>query len=189
MPTPPTEFRYPCDNCGASLTFSPGEQSLTCPYCGHIQTIGPGAARAPSRSTREGADGERVLLEEPSTGRALQWDAGHKVPQLSEIPLEKGLRLDAGSDLAQEIRMLSCPNCGAKFELGGDAHAATCPFCATPVVTETGASRQIKPQGVLPFVVTEDQARSALEDWMGRLWFAPSGLVADARKGRKRAGV
>ena len=189
MPTPPSEFRYPCDNCGASLTFSPGEQSLKCPYCGHVQSIGPGAARAPARSAKDGVDGERVLLPEPSTGRALQWDAGHKVPQLAEIPLERGLRLDAGSDLAQEKRMLSCPNCGAKFELGGDSQSANCPFCATPVVTETGASRQLKPQGVLPFVVSEEQARSALEDWMGRLWFAPSGQLAYSRRGRKMTGV
>ncbi|MFD1797433.1 zinc ribbon domain-containing protein [Paracoccus aurantiacus] len=189
MPTPPSEFRYPCENCGASLTFSPGEQSLTCPYCGHVQKISPGAARAPARSAREGADGDRVLLEEPGTGRALQWDASHKSPDLSEIPLERGLRMDAGSDLAVELRTISCPNCGAKFELSGDGHAATCPFCATAVVTDTGSTRQIKPQGVVPFVVTEDQARAALEDWLGRLWFAPSGLVAYARKGRRMTGV
>ena len=188
MPTPPSEFRYPCENCGASLTFSPGEQVLKCPYCGHVQQISPGAAKAPARSTREGADGDRELLKEPATGRALQWDAGRKAPELREIPLENGLRLDAGSDLTVEVRTLSCPNCGAKFELG-QGHAAVCPFCATPVVTDTGATRLLKPQGVVPFVVTEDQARAALEDWLGRLWFAPSGLIAYARKGRKMAGV
>lgn len=189
MPTPPSEFRYPCEQCGASLTFSPGEQSLKCPYCGHSQQIGPGAARAPARSKREGADGDRELLRDPATGRALQWDAGRKVPQLSEVPLESGLRLDAGSDLTQEMRMLSCPNCGAKFDLSSDQHATKCPFCATPVATDTGSTRQIKPQGIVPFVVTEDQARAALDDWLGRLWFAPSGLVEYARKGRRMAGV
>ncbi|WBU65098.1 zinc ribbon domain-containing protein [Paracoccus aerodenitrificans] len=189
MPTPPSEFRYPCEQCGASLSFSPGEQSLKCPYCGHVQKIGPGAARAPARQSQDGAEGDRELLRDPATGRALQWDAGHKTPLLTEQPLQKGLALDAASDLAQDIRMLSCPNCGAKFELGTGTHASECPFCATPVVTDTGATRQIKPQGVLPFVVTEDQARAALEDWLGRLWFAPSGLVKYARKGRKMAGV
>ncbi|WBU58211.1 zinc ribbon domain-containing protein [Paracoccus sediminicola] len=189
MPTPPSEFRYPCEQCGGSLTFSPGEQSLKCPYCGHIQQIGPGAARAPARSDRDGADGARELLREPATGRALQWDAGHKVPQLREIPLDRGLRLDTDSDLTQQIRTLSCPNCGARFELEAERHSALCPFCATPVVTDTGATRQIKPQGVVPFVVTEEQAHAALEDWLGRLWFAPSGLVKYARKGRKMAGV
>ncbi|MDO5605620.1 MAG: zinc ribbon domain-containing protein [Paracoccus sp. (in: a-proteobacteria)] len=189
MPTPPSEFRYPCDNCGASLTFSPGLQSLKCAYCGHVQTIGPGAARAPGRARDDGAEGERELLRDPATGRALQWDASHKSPELREIPLEKGLRLEAGSELAQEIRTLSCPNCGAKFELDSDSHSTTCPFCATAVVTDTGATRQIKPQGVLPFVVTETQARAALEDWLGRLWFAPAGLVAYARRGRRMIGV
>lgn len=189
MPTPPTEYRYPCENCGASLRFQPGQHQLVCDYCGHRQRIGDGAARAPARQAQGGPDGEAAILADPSTGRALQWDAGHKAPDLTEIPLEQGLRLDAGSAIAQDIRTLSCPNCGALIEMSGDSHATACPFCATPVVTDTGTSRRIKPQGVLPFVLTERQARSAMEEWLGRLWFAPSGLRAYARRGRKLRGV
>lgn len=187
MPTPPTEYRYPCENCGASLRFRPGQQMLVCDYCGHRQSIGDGAARAPARQGH--SQGEAAILADPETGRALQWDAGHKSPELVELPLEKGLRLDAGSEVAEDIRTLSCPNCGARIEIAGDSHAATCPFCATPVVTDTGSTRQIKPQGVLPFVLTEAQAHAAMEDWLGRLWFAPIGLLAYARRGRKMRGV
>ncbi|MFV0293895.1 MAG: zinc ribbon domain-containing protein [Paracoccus sp. (in: a-proteobacteria)] len=189
MPTPPSEFRYPCDNCGASLSFSPSEQSLLCPYCGHNQEISPGAARAPARSQHDGPDGDRELLQDPATGRALQWDAGHKAPLLQEIPLEQGLVQNSPRELLQDVRLLSCPNCGARIEISGNSHATNCPFCATPVVTDTGPARLLKPQGVIPFVVTEDQARTALEDWLGRLWFAPSGLIAYARKGRRMTGV
>jgi hypothetical protein len=56
-------------------------------------------------------------------------------------------------------------------------------------VTDTGATRQLKPQGVLPFVITETQAKSALDDWMKGLWFAPSGLTAYARRGKRMNGV
>ncbi|HRO14055.1 MAG TPA: zinc ribbon domain-containing protein [Paracoccus sp. (in: a-proteobacteria)] len=189
MPTPPSEYRFPCENCGASLRFEPGQDALTCPYCGHVQQISPGAARAPARQPWGGAAGEGALLPDPATGRALQWDAGHKAPDLVEIPLERGLRLDQGSDLAEVVRTLSCPNCGARIEVGSDTHSGVCPFCATPVVTDTGATRQIKPQGVLPFVLNETQARAALDDWLGSLWFAPSGLVAYARRGRRMQGV
>lgn len=188
MPTPPSEFRYPCENCGASLAFSPGQQSLVCPYCGHVQAIGPGAIRAPARQSREGPWGDRAILDDPQTGRALQWDASHK-SDLRELPLADGLSLDAASDLTETVRTLSCPNCGAKVEITTDQHATTCPFCATPVVTDTGATRQIKPQGVLPFVITEAQARAALEDWLHGLWFAPSGLTAYARRGKAMSGV
>lgn len=189
MPTPPSEYRYPCENCGASLEFSPGEQRLTCPYCGHEQQIGPGPARAPSRQATGGAEADRIILRDPATGRALQWDAGHKAPDLVELPLEQGLRIDRESDLTQSVRTLSCPNCGAKIETSSDRHASACPFCATPVVTDTGTTRHLKPQGVLPFVITEEQAKSALESWLGGLWFAPSGLTAYARRGRRMSGI
>ena len=189
MPTPPTEYRYPCENCGSSLQFAPGQNALVCSYCGHRQTISPGAARAPGRQAGGGVPGDDVLLADPSTGRALQWDASHKAPTLTEIPLEQGLRIDAGSTIAQTIRTLSCPNCGAKIEFGPDTHSDRCPFCATPVVTDTGATRQIKPQGVLPFALSETQAKAALEDWLKSLWFAPNGLTAYARRGRRMTGV
>src|SRR5690606_29949485 len=74
-------------------------------------------------------------------------------------------------------------------DLGTVAHAAECPFCATPVVTDTGTHRHIKPRGVLPFALTETQAREAMNDWLGRLWFAPNGLREYARKGRRMQGI
>lgn len=189
MPSPRTEYRYPCENCGASLRFAPGETVLVCDYCGHRQEIGPGAARAPGRDAQGGVEAEDELLRIPETGRALQWDGGRKSPALVEIPLEKGLRLDHSSDLTEVVRTLSCPNCGAKIEISSDTHASQCPFCATPVVTDTGTTRQIKPQGVLPFVLDESRAKAALDDWLGSLWFAPSGLLAYARRGRRMRGI
>lgn len=189
MPTPQIEHRYPCENCGASLQFSPGQNALTCPYCGHVQTISPGAGRAPARQAAGGAEGQDALLRDPRTGRAIQWDAGHKAPDLAEIPLAQGLQIDRGSDLAQTVRTMSCPNCGARIEIDGSNHAGLCPFCATPVVTDTGTARLLKPQGVLPFLLTEDQARAALDDWLKGLWFAPSGLTQYARRGRRMQGV
>lgn len=189
MPTPRTEHRYPCEQCGASLRFQPGQQVLVCDWCGHQQQIGDGPARAPARQPQGGAEGEAAILSDPETGRALQWDSAHKAPGLIELPLEKGLRLDADSDISAAIRTVSCANCGAQFEFDDQVHASVCPFCATPVVTDTGTSRKIKPQGVLPFRLTEEQAHAAMEDWLGHLWFAPSGLTAYARRGRKMRGV
>ncbi|MEN9011484.1 MAG: primosomal protein N' (replication factor Y) - superfamily II helicase [Yoonia sp.] len=81
------------------------------------------------------------------------------------------------------------PNCGATTEFDADMHAAECPFCATPVVTDTGAHRHIKPRGLLPFAMDESAARVALNGWLGSLWFAPSGLMDCARKGRKMNGI
>lgn len=31
--------QFECEQCGASLEFAPGSNSLTCPYCGHVNAI------------------------------------------------------------------------------------------------------------------------------------------------------
>ncbi|EAR49842.1 hypothetical protein OG2516_06042 [Oceanicola granulosus HTCC2516] len=89
----------------------------------------------------------------------------------------------------EEVRTTSCPNCGALIEFEGDTHATECPFCATPVVTDTGTTRHIKPRGLLPFAVEERAAHEAMTAWLGKLWFAPNGLRQYARKGRKLNGI
>ncbi|SLN32761.1 hypothetical protein PEL8287_01575 [Roseovarius litorisediminis] len=88
-----------------------------------------------------------------------------------------------------ETRISKCPNCAAEVEFDPATHATECPFCATPVVADTGTHRQIKPRAVLPFALTEETARDAMTNWLGRLWFAPNGLQGYARKGRKMQGI
>ncbi len=89
----------------------------------------------------------------------------------------------------EETRTLTCPNCGAEIEFREEVHARECPYCATPVVTDTGVHRHIKPKGLLPFALEEETARKAMTDWLGRLWFAPNGLQEYARKGRRMQGI
>ncbi|MGH1330916.1 MAG: primosomal protein N' (replication factor Y) - superfamily II helicase [Paracoccaceae bacterium] len=110
-------------------------------------------------------------------------------PAISELDFRAALRAQLPEQAVEETRISSCPNCGAHVEFDADTHAAECPFCATPVVTDTGLHRQIKPRGVLPFALTEEQARDAMGNWLGRLWFAPNGLRKYARKGRKMQGI
>jgi predicted RNA-binding Zn-ribbon protein involved in translation (DUF1610 family) len=112
-----------------------------------------------------------------------------KARALGEIPLRSGLAEDLPADVMEEVRSTSCPNCAAVIEFQGANHATQCPFCATPVVVDTGTHRHIKPQALVPFALSEDQARDALTKWLGSLWFAPNGLLEYTRKGRAMAGI
>jgi hypothetical protein len=106
-----------------------------------------------------------------------------------ELNLKQGLANDLPDAASEDVRSTSCPSCGAVVEFSGANHAANCPYCATPVVVDTGARRSIKPQSLLPFALTESQARDALSKWLGSLWFAPNGLLEYTRKGRAMAGI
>lgn len=115
--------------------------------------------------------------------------AGPWAGRIVELDFQKATQERLAAEAFEETRVVTCPNCGAQFEFDPDIHAAECPFCATPVVTDTGTSRHIKPRGVLPFELDEGQARKALVAWLGNLWFAPNGLTDYARKGRKMNGI
>ena len=108
---------------------------------------------------------------------------------LTEIDLARGLSDDLPAAQMEEVRITPCPSCGAQVEFQGAKHATECPFCATPVAIGTGEERRIKPQAVLPFVLNEGQARQAMTNWLGSLWFAPNGLQEYARKGRAMNGL
>jgi DNA-directed RNA polymerase subunit RPC12/RpoP len=158
MTDSPQEFRWPCAQCGAQLRYAPGQTSLTCDHCGHVQEIAP---------------------DRPHTrARALQ-----------ELDLARGLQDDLAATDMVEVRSTSCPNCGARVEISEATHATECPFCDTPVVLDTGSERHIKPQALVPFVLTEPEARKAMIAWMGSLWFAPGTLLDYARKGRALNGI
>ncbi len=108
---------------------------------------------------------------------------------IKELDFQQAVQNRLADEDIEETRVTTCPNCGAQTEFDPDIHAAECPFCATPVVTDTGPHRHIKPRGLLPFGLEEKAARGALVDWLGSLWFAPNGLTDYARKGRKMNGI
>ncbi|UWR24215.1 TFIIB-type zinc finger domain-containing protein [Sulfitobacter sp. S190] len=117
---------------------------------------------------------------------ASPWAAPH---QIAEIDLRRGLAKDLALAEMEETRVSKCPNCAAEVEFDPDSQSTECPFCATPVVIDSGVHRHIKPRGVMPFGLPEETARAAMNDWLGGLWFAPNGLQQYARKGRRMEGI
>jgi len=108
---------------------------------------------------------------------------------LLEHDLRAGLRDDLPAEASAEVRTTTCTGCGAQIEFSGASHATECPFCASPVVLDSGAHRLIKPQALVPFQLTETEARGELTKWLAGRWFAPSTLLEYARKGRAMNGV
>ena len=115
--------------------------------------------------------------------------AGSPWSTIREMDFHAALSAELPEADMEELRAVQCTSCGAQIELGTDLHAKECPYCASPVVTDTGTHRHLKPKGLLPFALSEEQARRAMTDWLGRLWFAPNGLTQYARKNRRMQGI
>ncbi len=154
----------------------PGEYHYPCDSCGADLRFAPGQTQL-------------VCDHCGHTQQIVAPTANARRKALGELDLNAALHDDLPEDHMATAQSTHCPNCGAVIAFSGANHATECPFCASPVVVDSGASRRIKPQALVPFQLTEDQARRAMNGWLGSLWFAPSGLVEYARKGRAMTGV
>lgn len=79
-------------------------------------------------------------------------------------------------------RSFSCPQCGATVQFEEGRRTTTCPFCDTPYVGEGEvAPDRFAPEFVVPFSVTEAQAREKFRLFLARGgWFVPGDVRTSA---------
>lgn len=153
-----------------------GERHYPCSQCGADLRFAPGETHLVCAHC--GHEEEIAAIPEAKAARAL-----------GEIDLAEGLRADLATALVAEARVTTCPSCGARVEFSGADHADECPWCASPIVADTAAHRQIRPQALIPFRLTETAAQVAMARWLKGLWFAPNALKHYARGGRRMQGL
>ena len=158
------------------MSAAPKEYRWPCEQCGAQLRFAPGQTELVCDHC--GHVQKIPQMARPDLQRALQ-----------EHDLAQGLRDDLPRDAMEEVRVARCTGCGALIEFEGANHARECPFCASPVVVDSGAARLIKPQALVPFQLDERRARDALTGWLGSLWFAPSKLLEYTRKNRAMTGI
>ncbi|MBL8048546.1 MAG: hypothetical protein JNJ45_07685 [Chthonomonas sp.] len=112
-----------------------------------------------------------------------------EVSAIEEMPLEHFFEMGR---LEQEYvdnvgQSLRCRGCGAEFSVPEKKQSDECPFCGSKVVVENTPLVRIKPQGVMPFQITELQSRASVQKWLGSRFWAPNDLRKLAlREGKLR---
>jgi ribosomal protein S27E len=102
---------------------------------------------------------------------------------VEEIPFDGSFRNQDIQKISETALQVNCTGCGATVEFQPPEVAGSCPFCAAAIVAQPkSADPHIAPAAVLPFGLVRDQASKLIKDWLGGLWFAPSGLQALARQ-------
>ena len=149
---------------------------------GRGEAFGPRGSAVRNRFKRVNAVGPAVAeafefrsAEVEAVERRARHQPDENAPLIGECVGQR--QTTGGGAFGTTRRTTPCPSCGSLVEFQGAQHATECPFCATPVVIGTGTNRQIKPQAVLPFALTQPQARAELLSWLGSLWFAPNALL------------
>ncbi len=124
-------LEYKCPCCDAHLNFAAGNQKMACEYCGN--SFDPDAVEAYNASN--------------VNPDAFDWDA----PETA-----------AWSETEQEhLKSFQCPSCGGQI-LSEETTAATfCPYCDNPAVISSRISGGLKPDALIPFQNTKQDAQKA----------------------------
>lgn len=83
------------------------------------------------------------------------------------------------------VRYYRCENCGANTVLPRSTLATKCPYCSSPVVVDEGNRGLIRPDTVVPFELSAEQAEHHLSVWARGKLYAPRNF----RKGHKNLSI
>lgn len=125
------EYKCPC--CGAGLAFGPGTKQLKCEYCDN--TFDMDTVRAFNESKTEQESEE------------FQWEE-QQHQEWSEAEQE-------------HMQAFLCPSCGGEILTEETTAATFCPYCGNPTIMPGRVSRGLKPDAIIPFQKSREDAKEA----------------------------
>jgi LSD1 subclass zinc finger protein len=78
------------------------------------------------------------------------------------------------------VLSVKCTSCSADIDPPKNITSFACPFCGSNIVAKARECSVIKPNAVLPFKMTRDQATTSFRQWIQSRWFAPNALKRQA---------
>ena len=115
----------------------------------------------------------------PFCGTEASYRVDQSTGQMEELDLVRALRElpDEARGWQAQTRSVQCQSCKAVSVFAAERVGQNCEFCGSPALVDYREIRApIRPQGLLPFKVTDTQVRDSIRRWFGSHWLAPSEL-------------
>ena len=130
-------IEYKCPNCGGIVEFDATTQKMVCPYCDTTFDV---AAMLEKDEELNNQKPDELFDQGPET----TWDDGE----------------------TDNMSIYSCKSCGGEIIVDDTTGATHCPFCGNPVVLTSRFAGNLKPDYVIPFKLTKEQATASLKKFM-----------------------
>ena len=146
---------YKCPACTGPLHFVGASGQLECDFCGSKYDVAQiealyadknAAAAAASEAAEAKAEASHQKVAEME---AQGWDT-------SDLTSDWGAEADG-------MKVYSCPSCGAELICDASTAATSCPYCGNPTVVPGQFSGALKPDFVIPFKLSREDAVAALK--------------------------
>ncbi len=137
---------YQCPSCTGPLRYDGKSGRLQCDYCGSsfsVQEI-----EALYKEKDEAAAEAYEELKTDSVSAEGDWSS-----------------TDSNWAGEQGLRSYNCPSCGAELICDATTAATSCPYCGNPSIVPGQLTDMLKPEYVIPFKLSKEDAKAALKKY------------------------
>ena len=172
---------YQCPSCTAPLRFDAESGQLECDFCGSSFSVAEVEDVYAAKSEEAKRAGEAIEASAASSegadapDSATEGAGGVSVGTAEEVVSSSAAAdVSAGAGVAQvrqqtavapvpSMVIYNCPSCGAELICDETTVATSCPYCDNHTVIPTRYGGEFKPDFVLPFAKTKEEAIAALK--------------------------
>jgi len=92
-----------------------------------------------------------------------------------EIAIDQLYKKDFSWDM--KAKVIVCKNCGGETITEPTDETSYCSYCGSQhILEETNGDMGMRPQGVVPYAITDKKAKELMKKWVKRRWLAPNDL-------------
>ncbi len=98
-------------------------------------------------------------------------------PQKQQITSSRNFYTErAEGEVEAGTSIYGCPNCGGEAQISDFSSTIECPFCGATNIVKTDKLKGLKPDTILPFLISRENALSVGQKWIKKRLFAPRKL-------------
>ncbi len=183
---------YQCPNCNGTLNFDAELGKLKCEYCDseftaeEVEQIYAEKQEKADKKAKEAADREEqksqrdgeTQQDQENEGKASEKELSGKSTDYGTegmTPIQAYLKRSRWDDLPEEaLAAYNCSSCGAQLMVDKNTAVTSCPYCGNTAVVPGQLSDLLKPDYVIPFSTTKEEAVEALKEYYNNKKFLPS---------------
>ena len=139
---------YQCPACTGPLHFDGESGMLQCDYCGTRYTVK-----------------EIEKLYQEKLDQAEQASVAAAAAEKEPDGADQAYAEESWNAEAEGMKLYNCPSCGAQLICDATTAATSCPYCGNPTVIPGQFHGMLKPDYILPFRVTKEEAVAALKKY------------------------
>ena len=144
---------YQCPCCGSSLQYDGQSGEMKCQSCDNTY---------PVDTIRELEEADKI---QDAFSAEEGWDMGDSFREGGE----------------EGLKSYQCPSCGSRMVLPDTEAATWCPYCENPSVLPGVLTGAFRPEGIIPFKKTKEDAKAAFKNLCKGKKLLPSGFASQTR--------